>query len=267
MGGFMKYLIWVIGMGLVANAIEAAQPPAEIVIEMTGQPAQNTPGHFIWDKNAQQLERLFKNKKKEDILQTVDSIAAKEQLLKASSGEVYRLIQYGKDTQSYRKFLFSYDDPQTFVACAAQPQDIIALFQRYGINAGMRKADFLAAYPSLEAPREISVEQTVNVIYTLPADMLPVPGKQPVFAVFEQNRLVKLLLGTKELEDYQKTIQPPSKESQPPEPSVQPAPKKTPKPYKALVSGGTVEDRMYMPRVIQKKSGETTNPKNKLSRP
>lgn len=224
----------------------------EIVIEMKGPQTKARPEQYIWDKDAKQLTKFFRGKNKAYVLQTIDAISAQEQELVSSTGKVYILVQYGQDTKDYRKFLFEQATPQTFVTAAASAADVIAIFQRYDVNMNLRKNDFLATYSNLESPTSLVNGNTTLTFYTLPPYQLPLAAKQPVFAVFEGNRLIKLLNGNKNLEMYQKTLQPapaPQPQTkQAPQPAV--AAQKQNRPYKALLSGGTVTDRMYMPRVV-----------------
>lgn len=229
----------------------AANSQQEIVIEMVGPQTKKRPEQSIWDKNARQLTKLFRGKNKKQVLETVDAISAQEQTLSSSTGEVYQLIQYGQDTRNYRKFLFENSAPYPFVTCAANAEDIIAVFQRYGVNMGLRKKDFLISYPKLENPTPLTDKTTSLLVYTLPAKQLPLPADQPLFVVFEENHLVQLLNGPDAFEAYKKTLQPSSTlQTQPETPRQSVTQPKTKKPYTALLSGGTTEDRMYRPRVI-----------------
>lgn len=228
----------------------AASSQDEIVIEMEGPQTKIQSEQYIWDKSAKQLTKLFRGKNKKYVLQTIDAISSKEQQLTSSEGNVYQLVQYGQDSWGYRKFLFHNSAPQQFVTCAANAADIIAIFQRYDVTIGLRKNDFLSIYSQLEKPTTLINATTVLTLYTIPEKQLPLPSEQPVFAVFEGNRLVKLLNGPENLETYKKTLQPaPTPQRTEPAKQIN-TPQKQRKPYKALVSGGTVEDRMYMPRVI-----------------
>ena len=230
--------------------LQAAETTEELVIEMTGPQTDSKKEQTIWDKDARQLTRLFRGKSKDYVLETVNAISGPEKQITATDGKTYQWVQYGQDTRDYRKFLFENAAPYTFVSCAASAADVIAVFQRYGVNMGLRQADFLSAYSSLEKPTQLPSATTVLTVYTIPADRLPLKAEQPLFAVFDQNRLVELLSGEEALENYKKALpQPPTlPEKSAPQPVTQ---KKAKKPYKALLSGGTTEDQMYMPRVVR----------------
>lgn len=243
--------------------IPCAHAQEEIVIEMYGETENKTSIAMvsIWKQNCKQLTKLFRKKDKMYVLQAADSIPSLDLPLSNDAGKDYNLIQYGQDTREYRKFLFEADEDQKFIVCASTPADVIAVFQRYGVNMGLRKPDFLKTYAHLKKPGTLTNGTETLTLYTIPETQLPLAGKEPVFAVFNQNKLVQLLNGKSALETYQKTLLPaPQPESQP----VAAQPTKTPKarqPYKALLSGGTVEDQMYMPRVISGPFTESTNSK------
>lgn len=250
-----------VGLGLLTLPLQAAPAEEEIVIEMSGPNTKAATEQSIWDKDARQLTRLFRGKNKNYVLDTVNAISGPEKQLTSNDGKTYQLVQYGQDTRDYRKFLFENTPPHSFVTCAASAADVIAVFQRYGVNMGLRQADFLAAFPSLEKPTQLTGATTVLTVYQIPANQLPQTAKQPVFAIFDQNRLTELLSGNEAFENYKKTLPPPpvAPAKQTPQPVAK---QKVKKPYKALLSGGTREDQMYMPRVI---SGPFT-PKTQPSR-
>ena len=239
----------------------AAGAQEEIVIEMTGRPDKKTPEQNIWDKDAVKLTKLFRKKNKEEVLKTVDSIAAREKIITAKDGTSYVLIQYGEETKDYRKFLFREKAPQPFVTCAAGAKDAVAIFQRYGLNIGLRKGDFLQAFSALKFPTELISGTKSFTVYEVVPEQLPIPAKEPLFVVFEQSRLVELFNSAADFNAYQKTLPPP------PPPEIKPeTPAKTvQKPqnkiiYKGLLSGGTLHDRMYMPRIISGPLKPTSQP-------
>ena len=251
--GSMKhgFIVFALLVWLTPSFGAAAQVSDEIVIEMIGsedkQPLVTSVA--IWKKSAKQLTRIFRGKDKNYVLQAADSIPFLDLPLTNSSGKDYNLVQYGEDTRSYRKMLFESHDNQAFITCASSPSDVIAVFQRYGVNMGLRKADFLATYTQLEKPKTLANGEQVLTVYTVPAEQLPLKSTQEMFAVFEQNKLIKLLNGSTALTSYKKTLAPAPVEKK--QESSKPVPAKKPrKPYKALLSGGTVEDRMYMPQVV-----------------
>ena len=223
----------------------------EIVIEMIETDDKDSPVTSIpvWKKSAAQLTKIFRGKDKTYVLQAADSIPTLDLPLANADGTDYNLVQYGEETRSYRKLLFESHGNQKFIICVSSPTGVITVFQRYGINMGLRKADFLATYSQLEKPTTLSNGGQILTVYTLPPQQLPIESTQEIFAVFEQNKLIKLLNGPTALASYKKTLAPapaPQKQ-QPAKPAATPKPRK---PNKALLSGGTVEDRMYMPQVV-----------------
>ena len=253
--GVMKHLLTVLALFVLLTpavcATSTVQEKDEIVIEMIGDADTQTSVSSvpIWKKSAPQLAKIFRGKDKNYVLQAADSIPSLDLPLTNSAGKDYNLVQYGEDTRSYRKFLFEAHDDQTFLMCAATAKGVMTAFQRYGVNMGLRKADFLAAFTELEKPKTLTNGTQTLTVYTVPADKLPLKSTQEVFAVFEQNKLIELLNGSAALASYKKTLAPaPVKEK--PQTTSTPPVKKARKPYKALLSGGTTEDRMYMPRVV-----------------
>ena len=246
-----KLLLFIlVSCGALATAF--ATNPDEIVIEMSGPQSKARPGHNIWNQTAKELTKLFRGKNKNYVLQTVDAISAQEKQISAQAGISYLLVQYGEETRDYRKFLFQQEPPQQFVTCAANAKDVVAVFQRYGVNMGLRKGEFVKTFPTLNPPSELKDGSTLLTVYQIPTSQLPRAATQPLFAIFEQNHLVKLVNGTADFEAYQKTLQPEPATAPAEKPAVadQPAQKQNNIPRKGLVSGGTLEDRMYMPRVI-----------------
>jgi len=243
-----KMVLSVIFLGGLLPVFAAGEPD-EIVIEMTGTPDKKTPEQNIWDKDAAQLTKLFRKKNKEYVLNKVDTADYKEQTLTAKDGTAYVMIQYGNDKWEYRKFLFKQKAPQKFVACADNAKGIVTVFQKYGVNMGMQKDDLLKAFSPLKFPGRQNTGTRLLTVYEIPQEQLPLKAKNSVYVVFEQSNLLELFGSADEFNAYQKSLTPPP----PAEPKlpVKSAPKEQRKVvYKGLISGGTLHDRMYLPRII-----------------
>ena len=237
----------------------AGEAQNEIVIEMVGTPDKNIPEQNIWDKNALQLTKLLRKTNKAYVLRQVNDMANKEKILTAKDGTEYVMIQYGNESWKYRKFLFQRQEPQTFVTCAANAKDIVAIFQKYGVNMGMKKGDLLETFSPSKFPKEQIDGTRVLTVYQIEQQQLPLRAQEPVFAVVEQNRVVELFASAADFNAYQSTLQPAPPPATPKLPAKSTPAQPPEKPLKALLSGGTIHDQMYMPRVV---SGPFTPPNN-----
>ncbi len=242
----MRYILLLAGLFFCPLAALAADEP-EIVIELTGTPDTPPAGLDIWQKNAKALPRLLNGKTREEALVLITSVSTKDTNVQAANGTKYRLVQYIRDNQ-YRKLLFRAKEPQTFVALATDTAQSLDLFTRYQVDMALSEAEFLEAYSS----------QTSSVF-------LPVPNGQTLyrkesegkvsFFLFEQGWLVRILT-QEEADQLVKHAQ----EARQQPASTAPAPTKPSRPVrKALLSGGTLHDQMYMPRVIQKSPSSTVH--------
>lgn len=242
-------MIWTTGVLNAAANADASQK--EIVIVMEGEPTASGATVSIWQNDAASLNRLFAKKNKEQVLAAASEVSGREVSLAAQNGTQYVLVPYGTETRDYRKLLFEQAAPQKFVTCAANASDVIAVFEQYGVNVGLRQSEFVKTFPAVAAPQTLVDGSQTLTLYTLPAAQLPRPGKEPLYLAFQNNRLVKIMSGDDALAAYKKTLRPQPKAAAP----TPAAPTKKPQqnqPYKALVSGGTLHDRMYMPHVIKR---------------
>ena len=242
----------------VVCAFAAPNDEPEIIIEMTGPSTKKTalPEVSLWNKNAAQLTRTFTGKDRTYVLYTVENVSNYDGTIQAKNGVKYAFVEYRNPNGSFRKFLFKHQDPQTFVACAATAQDVLAVNQKYSVNIGLKKERFLQYYP--EATKITDLKNTSQEVFRInwAADK---KQTSPLYVLFENEELTDQLLGkeswekhvqqqaAQENERLQKELKAKEKEK-----AAQTAKKQTSRPYKALVSGGTLYDRMYMPRLIQK---------------
>ncbi len=258
----MKKLIILCGCLLTAISTNAAINDApEIIIEMTGPTTKKSalPEIAIWNKNATQLTRLFTGKDRTYALYTIENVSNYDGILHAKNGTKYAFVEYRDPSGTFRKFLFKNNEPQTFVACAATAQDVLSINQKHNVNIGLKKDQFLLYYPQAVkiTDLKINAQEVFRINWTGDKKQTT-----PLYVVFENDELTDQILGK---EAWDKYVQQQTnaenerlhKELEEKTPTPTPAAKKpASKPYKALVSGGTVQDRMYMPHLIQKESAK-----------
>ena len=237
----------------------------EIVIEMHGEPAAARPSVSIWDKTAPQLTRLFRGKDRTYVLYHVENVSTKDDILSSEDGKEYAYVRYGSDDGSYRKFLFKAEDPQTFVACAANIADVLAVNKKYKVNLGVDRNDFLQAYAQ-QATLMNLVDNTVGKTYTVyQMNYSDINNKKPTphYFMFDQDTLVRtfagddayyafvgqISAGNKKLTAQQKAAE--QQRQAQLQKQRQEALERANRPVRQpLVSGGTGEDQMYMPRAV-----------------
>ena len=233
----MRYGLILAGIFALPLYGVCAEEP-EIVIELTGSPsaAPAKDEINIWDKTTPQLEKILHGLTREEALRRITNVSTRDTLVESSDGKRYAFVQYGRD-RNYRKCLFRRKDPQTFVACAANTQESLALAQTYHVDIGITEEEFLRTYQ-----RETA------------AVFLPIPNGQSLYQIKEQGKPTRFFLFTNKqftnelsalqarqlVQTQQQTLNAQQKAK---------APKK-PKTFKALIDGGTLTDQMYMPRVI-----------------
>lgn len=259
----MKHFILIILSLLLAGAAAAqnhAEEP-EIVIEMRGEQTAPVKTVSIWDKNALQLTRLFRGKDRTHVLYSVENVSTKDDILRSSNGTEYAFVRYGTNDGDYRKFLFKAEDPQTFVACAANLKDVLAVNLKYGVNMGVSLKDFLRVYGGTAQASALEDETAGKTLSVYKQTYSDVNHKTPApyYFVFDGDELTQTLAGEKAYADYAKKLkeaneklraqnkQAQDKAAQLEKQKRNQAARR--KPIKALAYGGTAEDQMYMPRV------------------
>lgn len=239
--------------------------PDEIVIEMHGEPDAPRESVSIWDKTAPQLTRLFRGKDRTYVLYHVENVSTKDDILSAEDGKEYAYVRYGSDDGNYRKFLFKAESPQTFVACAANIQDVLAVNKKYKVNMGVNRQDFLQAYEKQTTLMNLidNAAGKTYEVYQLNYTDINNKNPSPHYFVFDGNTLLKTYAGDDayyafvgKISDSNKKLTAQQKAAQQQrqaqlQKEQQEAQARANRPVrKALVSGGTVEDRMYMPRAV-----------------
>ncbi len=263
---------WMILAGLLVCSVclplpaqHYASTEDEIVIEMHGEPDAPRKSVSIWDKTAPQLTRLFRGKDRTYVLYHVDNVSTKDDMLSAEDGKEYAYVRYGSDDGSYRKFLFKAEDPQTFVACAANLADVLAVNKKYKVNMGVDRRDFIRTYENQATLMNLADNAAgkTYTVYQLNYSDINNKKPSPHYFVFDENTLIQTYAGddayyafvgkisesNKKLSSQQKKAEQQRQAQLKKE--RQEAQERANRPVrKALVSGGTVEDRMYMPHAV-----------------
>lgn len=237
------------------------QEEPEIVIEMHGTKTAPVQTVSIWDKNARQLTRIFRGKDRTRVLYSVENVSTKDDILRSESGREYAFVRYGTDDGDYRKFLFKAEDPQTFVACAANVQDVLAVNLKYGVNMGVDINDFARAYGQTAVTWTLADEPAGKTYAVYKQTYSDVNHKTPApyYFIFDGNELIRILAGDKAFSDYAGNLKTANEnarkqaalaqEKSALERQKRQQTRAKKQPVKALAYGGTVEDQMYMPRV------------------
>ncbi|MDD6152355.1 MAG: hypothetical protein PUC11_00175 [Elusimicrobia bacterium] len=248
-------------LGCTAIGAQNYAEDPEIVIEMHGAQTAPVKTVSIWDKNALQLTRLFRGKDRTHVLYSVENVSTKDDILRSSNGKEYAFVRYGTNDGDYRKFLFKAEDPQTFVACAANLKDVLSVNLKYGINMGVSLKDFLRTYGQTAQSSALEDETAGKTLAVYKQTYSDVNHKTPApyYFIFDGDELTQTLAGEKAYADYAKKLKEANEKlraqnKQAQDKAVQLEKQKRNqaarrKPIKALAYGGTAEDQMYMPRV------------------
>lgn len=238
---------------------------AEIVIEMHGEATAPRTSVSIWDKNGRQLTRAFRGKDRTYVLYQVENVSSKDDILRSADGKEYAYVRYGRDDGDYRKFLFKAESPQTFLACAADAADVLAVNKKYKVNMGLNRADFLRRYENQAVLTNLADNASGKTYQAYKLNYSDVNNKKPSphYFVFEEDALVQTYEGDDAFYDFVNQLSDNNKnltarqqaaakarlEQQQKE--RQTALERANRPVrKALVSGGTATDRAYMPRAV-----------------
>lgn len=256
--------IWVLLLTVMLPLVSIAAPAeeAEIVIELTGTPDKQTDGVSVWNKSETQLNHLFKGKTRTDVLYTITSISSLDKTLKNPQRERFFLVRYGSDDGDYRKFLF--DGNERFLAAADNVKTVLRLNTAYQIDLGVTETDFIRAFNANATLTNLSdfAHNQDYQVYQLPA-----AKGLPHYAVFDNGKLINTYMDETSFSQFVSTLSAQNKtylsEKKQAEKQAQLAAqkarqeqeKKRPRVrMRALVSGGTLEDQMYMPRLVKKQT-------------
>lgn len=248
-------------LGCTAIGAQNYAEEPEIVIEMRGSKSAPVKTVSLWNKNARQLTRLLRGKDRTFVLYSVENVSTKDDILRSESGKEYAFVRYGTDDGDYRKFLFKAEDPQTFVACAANLQDALAINLKYGVNMGVSLKDFLRTYGQTAQSSALTDEAAGKTYTVYKQTYSDVNHKTPApyYFIFDAGQLVRTLAGDEAFAAYAQNIEGSNQNARKQKALAreksainqqkrqQARAKK--QPVKALAYGGTVQDQMYMPRV------------------
>ena len=244
---FCFYFCLLLGCTVLAYAKETTAEEPEIVIELTGEPNKKFPTVSVWDKNESQLSRLFNGKDRTYVLYSVDSISSADTVLTSSEGKKYFFVRYGRDDGDYRKFLF--DEQERFLTVADNVKTVLLTNYIYGINMGVNETDFMMNFRDTATLTTLSdfEKNTEYQVY-----QLPFAGKTLYF-VFAASRLQKVYADEAAFNEHKDMLSKKNdawkkKQQEEAKRKATSAPKTQRRPWKALVSGGTVMDQVYLPR-------------------
>lgn len=246
-------------LGTVLTVAKTAPEEPEIVIELTGKADTHYPPVSVWQKNEKQLTRLFKGKDRTFVLYSIDVVSSADTVLTDADGKKYFFVRYGQEGSNYRKFLF--DENEQFLAVADKVETVLKINQKYGVNMGVSEADFLAHFQKNAVLTNLSdfPHQTDYQVYQLPFD-----GKTAFF-VFSNKKLQKIYDDETAFDEYVTALSKQNKEYldkrkeqerlqvQKQQQAAAERQQNQVPPRKALISGGTEDDRLYLPRALNKK--------------
>jgi hypothetical protein len=263
----MKHFAIIISLLFVLILPLSAQEDEEILIELQGSVvnAAPRPTPMLWDYNARQLTNKWRGKTREQLLYTVPIVSDRDGIVRGQTAE-YMLVEYFLDGQ-FRKFLFRAESPQTFIAAAATPADVLAINKKYKVNIGLWLTDFQTAYANHARRQAEDILPENTFLYQLSYTDVNTPKSQLNWFLFENKKLAKTFYTRAQKEAYlqqireqhiaeeaeAKAVQTAAAQEQA-SPVRQAAKAKNKKPFKALLSGGTVHDQMYLPRIISPSS-------------
>lgn len=243
------------------NPISTPSDQDEIIIELTGDPDPIPDGVNVWVKTEQELTEIFKENTREEVLRIVDSVSSADTALKAADGTKYAYVRYGRDNADYRKFLF--DTKDHFLACADNVTTVLRLNLQYHLNMGVNEDDFLATFQGKAISTALfdfaHSQELQSYQISLEND------SKPFYLVFENERLTQMFENDRSYAAYvtqlsranqqwleqqekiqKKQLEQIEKEK---EEALHKERQKKLK-FKALLRGGTLEDRLYLPHVL-----------------
>lgn len=257
--------------------ISAKDPLADEIVITQPKHDPAYPSVSVWDKNAAQLTRLFKNKSRQYVLYSVDNISSKDGVVRSAQGKEYAFVQYGTDGGNYRKFIFRAENPQTFVAAAANVDDVLAVNKRYGVNLGVGKNEFLKRYDGKTAQTNVTdeTENKTYEVYKVAYTDVNTKNPQDRWFLFEEDELTVTFETRAAFDAYLNQVSQKNRAGRQAQKEKEAAlaaqrqraleeqrkkEEARKQPVKAILSGGTVQDRMYRPIVTQPKDGKITQP-------
>lgn len=238
--------------GLLAAGL-AAKPSEEIIIEMHGAPSSSRTQPTLWNQNARQLSRRLRGQTRPQVLAALPVVSNKDRVIRSATA-AYALVEY-YDGKDFRKLLFHADEPQTFITAAATAADVLAVNKKYAVNLGLTQEAFEAAYPAAQTELSDRLPKQ-TLLYRMPYTDLHTPTETHWY-LFEKGQLSRSFYTEADKDAYLQTLPEPAA---PAAASAQTSPAPTAPARtvrKALISGGTEWDQMYLPRVINYKPAQS----------
>lgn len=249
---------------LVCPSVLTAAPAeeTEIVIELVGTPDKKTDGVSVWARSEHQLTRLFKGKTRTDVLYQVNSVSSADKQIKNAENERFFFVRYGSDDGDYRKFLF--DENERFLAVADNVKTALRLQNTYQMDFGITETDFINSFQESAVLTNLAdfAHHCDYQTYQLPHEK-----GLPKYVAFLDGKLVNMYADEKSFNQFVMDLSAQNKnylatQKQAEKQRLLDAQKAREEELNkrsrvrmsALVSGGTVQDQMYMPRLVKKQT-------------
>jgi len=269
-----KILFLTLCLGLAVSGYGAEEP--EFVIEMNGSPSRaDSSDVTILQKSARQLERLFRGKTQEEMLVAADSVPSAEKTLQAPDEKQYHFVQFGDE--HYRKCLFDAQKNNTLLACTDNLKDTLSLQRKYKLPIPISIQELTDTYGEQLRIFEVPSADKKQTLVQLPAG-----NKKEISLryLYQNGRLIKLFLTDQEMKDYLQEQQNAAdalkaqaaaakaeqiKKAKAEKQAALKEQQQQSATFKALLSGGTLHDRMYMPHVISAPPGHMPSTQSNAS--
>ena len=164
--------------------------------------------------------------------------------METPDGTRYAFVRFGKEEGPYRKFLFEGEGDQTLLAVADDLDGTLSIFTRYGVNLEITPQAVQRAYPRVAATALTAADHAGEyTAYVLPDNR---------YLIFKNKMLERVFPTKEEYDAFTKDLATPKPAPVAAVQTVQPPVAVAPRPRrvrKALVEGGTIEDKMTLPQV------------------
>lgn len=146
--------------------------------------------------SADQLAAQFAGQTRKNVVASINTVPAFEQVYTATDGKEYELVRYGGAHQDYRQFLFDFKLPQTLLGVADSPKGLIAFNEKYGLNIPVTQQSyathmgaFLTTVPDVANGTEYQVYQNNGE-----------------FVLFQNGQLVRSFAGAQDYQAFMATL-------------------------------------------------------------
>lgn len=208
----------------------------------------------IMRRSAAQLTKRLAGKSRFYVLFNANVVSTQDSVIRAKDGTRYAFVRFGKDGDAYRKLVFEAGGDQKLVAVADDVPSVLRINNMLKINIGPTENDFKKAYPAATV-NVVKNEQENKEYHSYQID-------GPIFLIFESGKLAQQFTNADELSAFMQTIGAANTGV-----AAQQAKEKTQlekvrldrqarwarhhrlPASKALVEGGTLQDKMYLPQV------------------